>query len=110
MDTLKPLVEEKPVVIFSRSSTDALSHSMKQLFSGYGANPTVYELNELPNRQEIENGLQMMGQQNPNEPSIFIGGHFIGGPNDVIGLQIRGELGQKLIDAKAIWVWNRYDR
>ncbi|KMT05939.1 hypothetical protein BVRB_7g164290 [Beta vulgaris subsp. vulgaris] len=107
MDTLSPLVNEKPVVIFSRNNIDAVSHSMKQLITSYGANPTVYELNELPNRQEVENALQTMMGQSLSVPALFIGGNFIGGANDVIGLQIRGDLVQKLIDARAIWVWNR---
>uniref|UniRef100_A0A803MSU1 Glutaredoxin domain-containing protein n=1 Tax=Chenopodium quinoa TaxID=63459 RepID=A0A803MSU1_CHEQI len=105
MDTLRPLVDEKPVVIFSKNSTDPVSHSMKHLFISYGANPIVYELNELSNRQEVENALGTMGHV-PSVPAIFIGGNFIGGANDVISLQVRGELAQRLIDARAIWVWN----
>ncbi|KAL2944586.1 Monothiol glutaredoxin-S6 [Bienertia sinuspersici] len=109
MNTLRPLVHEKPVVIFSRNNADPVSHSMVQLFISYGANPVVYELNELLNGQEVENALdQMMGQkQTPSVPAIFIGGNFIGGSNDVIGLQVRGELVQKLMDAGAIWVWHK---
>ncbi|KNA07592.1 hypothetical protein SOVF_170440 [Spinacia oleracea] len=107
MDTIRPLVDEKPVVIFSRNNSDPISHSMKQLFTSYGANPVVYELNQLPNGQEVENALDQIVVQTPSVPAIFIGGVFIGGANDVIGLQIRGELVQKLIDARAIWFWNR---
>ncbi|KAL9228144.1 hypothetical protein vseg_003756 [Gypsophila vaccaria] len=106
MDTLKPMVNEKPVVIFSKTNTDPVSHSMKQLISSYGANPTVYEMDEIPNGGEVGNALENIGHTR-NLPAIFIGGTFIGGPNEVIGLQVRGELVQKLINAGAIWVWNR---
>ncbi|KAK9726234.1 hypothetical protein RND81_05G200600 [Saponaria officinalis] len=105
MDTLTPMVHEKPVVIFSRTNTDPISHSMKQLITSYGGNPTIYEIDEISNRDEVRNALQSLGHT-LNLPAIFIGGAFIGGPNEVIGLQIRGELVQRLINASAIWVWN----
>ncbi|XP_057516520.1 monothiol glutaredoxin-S6-like [Amaranthus tricolor] len=104
MDTLRPLVDEMPVVIFIKSQSDPVSHSMKQLFSSYGANPIVYVLNKLEKGQDVKYALQMMGQNPSNIPAIFIGGDFIGGANEVIGLQIRGELVHKLINAIAIWV------
>ncbi|KMT12714.1 hypothetical protein BVRB_4g088110 [Beta vulgaris subsp. vulgaris] len=105
MDVVKGLVQERPVVIFSKTNCP-VSHSMRQLISGFGANPTVYELDQMPNGREIERVLQMMGRR-PSVPSIFIGGNFVGGPNDVISLQVQGRLVQMLMDAGAIWVWNR---
>ena len=107
MDILRPLVKEKPVVIFSRSSSDPVSHTMTQLFTRYGANPTVHELNEMANRREIEGALQNMMGPNLGLPVVFIGGNFVGGANDVIGHQVRGELVKMLMSAGAIWVWNR---
>ncbi|CAO2839646.1 unnamed protein product [Amaranthus hypochondriacus] len=104
MDIVKGLVQEKPVVIFSKTNCP-VSHSMIQLISGFGANPTVYELDQLPNGRDIEKVLQMMGCK-PSVPSIFIGGNFIGGPNDVLSLQVQGRLAQMLMDAGAIWLWN----
>ncbi|KAL2900452.1 Monothiol glutaredoxin-S6 [Bienertia sinuspersici] len=105
MDTVKRLVEGKPVVIFSKSSC-CMSHSMKQLISGYGANPTVYELDELPNGREIDRALQKLGCK-PGVPAVFIGQKFIGGANDIISLQVQGKLVPMLMDAGAIWIWNR---
>ncbi|GAB4840956.1 Monothiol glutaredoxin-S1 [Ancistrocladus abbreviatus] len=67
MEAVRRLVEEKPVVIFSKSSC-CVSHSMKQLISSYGANPTVYELDEIPNGREIERVLQTMG--GPRETGV----------------------------------------
>ncbi|KNA07593.1 hypothetical protein SOVF_170450 [Spinacia oleracea] len=105
MDVVKGLVQERPVVIFSKTGCP-VSHSMRQLITGFGANPTVYEIDQMPNGREIDRVLQMMGRR-PSVPSIFIGGNFVGGPNDVITLQVQGRLVQMLMDAGAIWVWNR---
>ncbi|KAL8143083.1 hypothetical protein V2J09_016115 [Rumex salicifolius] len=85
MDVVRALVHEKPVVIFSKSSY-CISHSMKQLISSYGANPIVYELDEMPYGQQIEKALKKMGCK-PSVPAIFIGQKFIGGASDVISLQ-----------------------
>ncbi|XP_057549085.1 monothiol glutaredoxin-S1-like [Amaranthus tricolor] len=105
MDVVKGLVQERPVVIFSKTNCP-VSHSMIQLISGFGANPTIYELDQMPNGGDIDRVLKMMGRK-PSVPSIFIGGNFVGGPNDLISLQVQGRLVQLLIDARAIWVWNR---
>lgn len=105
MDIVKRLVEQRPVVIFSKTNCP-VSHSMKQLITGFGANPTVYELDQMSNGRDIERALQMLGRK-PTVPSIFIGGNFIGGPNDVLSLQVQGRLVQMLMDAGAIWVWHR---
>ena len=104
MDIVKGLVQERPVVIFSKTNCP-VSHSMIQLISGFGSNPTVYELDQLPNSRDISRGLQMMGCK-PGEPCIFIGGTCVGGPNDVLSLQVQGRLAQMLMDAGAIWLWN----
>ncbi|KAK9726246.1 hypothetical protein RND81_05G201700 [Saponaria officinalis] len=105
MDTVKSLVEEKPLVIFSKSSC-CVSHSMKQLMSSYGANTTVYELDEVPNGREIETALKRMGNK-PTVPVVYIGQKCIGGANEVLSLQVQGKLVPMLIEAGAIWVWNK---
>ncbi|GAB4840950.1 Monothiol glutaredoxin-S1 [Ancistrocladus abbreviatus] len=105
MDVVRRLADEKPVVIFSKSSC-CMSHSVKQLISSYGANPTVYELDEIPNGREIERALQKLGGK-PSVPAVFIGQRFAGGANDVISLQVQGRLGPMLMDAGAIWIWNK---
>ena len=100
MNVLKPLVDEKPVVIFSKSSC-CVSHSMKQLISSYGANATVYELDELPNGQVIEQALESMGND-PAVPALFIGQEFIGGSNKLLRLLVHG----KLVTMHAHWCWS----
>lgn len=105
MEILRALVNEKPVVIFSKSSC-CMSHSMKQLISSYGANPAVYELDEMPNGWEIEKALMKLGRR-PIVPTVFIGQRLVGGANDIISLQVQGKLAPQLMEAGAIWIWNR---
>ena len=96
------LVGERPVVIFSRSSC-CISHSIKTLFYNFGANPTVYELDEIPNGHQIEAALVQMGCQ-PSVPVVFIGQKLVGGANAVMSLHLQSQLVPMLIRARAIWV------
>ncbi|KAG5051877.1 hypothetical protein JHK87_004075 [Glycine soja] len=96
------MVAERPVVIFSKS-TCCLSHSMTTLIRSFGANPTIYELDEMTNGQQIESALLQMGCQ-PSVPAVFIGQQFIGGSKRVMSLHLRNELVPKLINARAIWI------
>ncbi|KAI4349614.1 hypothetical protein L6164_010180 [Bauhinia variegata] len=105
MDMITSMVAEKPVVIFSKSSC-CLSYSIKSLISGFGANPTVYELDELANGQQIETALLEMGCQ-PCVPAVFIGQQFIGGANNIMSLHVRNELAPLLMNARAIWIWKK---
>ncbi|MED6155252.1 Monothiol glutaredoxin-S1 [Stylosanthes scabra] len=102
MEVVSSMVGEKPVVIFSKS-TCCLSHSMKSLIRSFGANPTVYELDEISNGDEIENGLIQMGCQ-PSVPAVFIGQRLIGGSKRIMSLHVRNQLVPLLKDAKAIWI------
>lgn len=102
MDTVKRLGSEDPVVIFSKSSC-CISHTIKTLIRNFGANPTVYELDELPNGKEMENALVELGR-NPSVPAVFIGKKLVGGANEVMSLNVKGKLKPMLIKAKAIWV------
>ncbi|KMT05942.1 hypothetical protein BVRB_7g164320 [Beta vulgaris subsp. vulgaris] len=80
-----------------------MSHSMKQLISSYGANATVYELDETADGNEIEKALQRLGQA-PSVPALFIGQRYVGGAKEIISLQVQGRLVPMLREAKAIWV------
>ncbi|KAI8574672.1 hypothetical protein RHMOL_Rhmol01G0372600 [Rhododendron molle] len=102
MNTVTSLVAEKPVVIFSKSNC-CISHSIKTLICSFGANPTVYEIDELPNGQHLERELVALGRR-PSVPAVFIGKELVGGSNEVMSLHIRGKLVQSLRKAKAIWV------
>ncbi|XP_021758614.1 monothiol glutaredoxin-S1-like [Chenopodium quinoa] len=102
MDTVNRLVEQKPLVIFSRSSC-CISHSVIKLISGYGANATIYQLDDISNGQEIDRALQRLGLR-PSIPAVFIGQKLVGGANEIISLQVQGRLVQMLKEAGALWV------
>ncbi|CDP12909.1 unnamed protein product [Coffea canephora] len=102
METVRRLGSEKPVVIFSKSNC-CISHAIKILISSFGANPTVYELDQLPKGREVENALLTLGC-NPSVPAVFIGKIFVGGSNEVMSLNVKGKLKPLLIEANAIWM------
>ncbi|XP_021758615.1 monothiol glutaredoxin-S1-like [Chenopodium quinoa] len=102
MDTVNRLVEQKPLVIFSRSSC-CISHSVIKLISGYGANATIYQLDDISNGQEIDRALQRLGLR-PSIPAVFIGQKLVGGANEIISLQVQGRLVPMLKEAGALWV------
>ncbi|KAB2017215.1 hypothetical protein ES319_D08G146900v1 [Gossypium barbadense] len=102
MEMVTRMVADRPVVIFSRTAC-CMSHTIKTLISGFGANPTVYELDEVPYGGQIERALQQMGCK-PSVPVVFIGQQFIGGPNQVMSLQGKNQLVPLLIRAGAIWL------
>ncbi|XP_021730974.1 monothiol glutaredoxin-S1-like [Chenopodium quinoa] len=102
MDAVNKLVEQKPLVIFTKSSC-CISHSVMQLISGYGANTTIYELDNMSNGQEVEKALQRLGLR-PSVPAIFIGQKLVGGANEIISLQVQGRLVPMLKEAGALWV------
>ncbi|CAF2060117.1 BnaC06g18660D [Brassica napus] len=102
MESIRSLVADNPVVIFSKS-TCCMSHSIQTLISGFGAKMTVYELDQLSNGQEMEKALKQMGC-NPSVPAVFIGEQLIGGANQVMTLQVKNQLAALLKRAGAIWV------
>ncbi|KAI7990422.1 Monothiol glutaredoxin-S2 [Camellia lanceoleosa] len=102
MATVTALVAEKPMVIFSKSSC-CICHSVKKLIHGFGASPTIYELDELSNGQQLERELLSLGRE-PSVPAVFIGGELVGGSKEVMSLHLQGKLVQLLIQAGAIFV------
>ncbi|CAI9780959.1 unnamed protein product [Fraxinus pennsylvanica] len=102
MDTMMRLVAENPAVIFSKS-TCCISHAIKMLIRSFGANPTIYELDELSNGDQMEKALLALGCD-PSVPAVFIGKKFIGGSNEIMSLNVKGKLRPLLIKANAIWI------
>lgn len=102
MDRVKNMVSERPVVIFSKSSC-CMCHSIKSLFNDFGANPEVYELDEIPRGREIEQALSRVGCS-PPVPAVFIGGQLAGGANEIMSLHLKRNLIPMLKSAGAIWV------
>ncbi|WJX13729.1 Monothiol glutaredoxin-S1 [Trifolium repens] len=94
MEMITRMVNDKAVVIFSKS-TCCLSHSIKSLIRNFGANPIVYELDEMTNGIQIERELLQLGCQ-PSVPAVFIGQKFIGGSKRIMTLHLRNELAPML--------------
>ncbi|KAK2988698.1 hypothetical protein RJ640_012734 [Escallonia rubra] len=102
MDEVERLAAEDPVVIFTKSSC-CICHTIETLIRGFGANITVYQLDQLPNGREMERALKRLGRK-PSVPSVFIGNELVGGSNEIMSLNVRGKLKPMLIEANAIWV------
>ncbi|KAD3068844.1 hypothetical protein E3N88_36724 [Mikania micrantha] len=82
MTTVKRLVADNPLVIFSKASC-SISHSIKTLIRNFGANPTVYELDEITNGELVETELLGLGCS-PSVPVVYIGKKMVGGANELI--------------------------
>ena len=102
MDVVNVLIQDKPVVIFSKSSC-CMSHSVETLIRGFGANPTVYDLDRIPNGQQIERALMQLGFRQ-SVPAVFIGQQLVGNERNVMSLHIQNQLVPLLIQAGAIWI------
>ncbi|XP_071699795.1 monothiol glutaredoxin-S1-like [Rutidosis leptorrhynchoides] len=102
MTNVTNLLAENTVVIFSKT-TCCISHSIIALVRKFGANPTIYELDEFPNGRAIENELMELGC-NPSVTAVFIGKKLIGGANELISLNLESKLKRLLINANAIWM------
>ena len=81
-----------------------MSHTIKSLICSFGANVTVYELDELPEGSQLERALVAALGQSEGFPAVYIGQELVGGANDVMSLQVKGELLPLLKKAKAIWI------
>ncbi|XP_059431035.1 monothiol glutaredoxin-S2 [Corylus avellana] len=102
MDRVTKLASERPVVIFSKSSC-CMCHTVKTLFSEFGVNPAVYELDEIPRGRDIEQALAGLGRS-PSVPAVFIGGELVGGSNEVMSLHLNRSLIPMLKRVGALWV------
>ncbi|XP_024981478.1 monothiol glutaredoxin-S2-like [Cynara cardunculus var. scolymus] len=102
MAIIPRLVTDKAVVIFSKNSC-CICHSIRTLICSFGANPTVYELDERPDGQEIERELKALGRK-PCVPAVFIGQELVGGANEIMSLHLQGKLVPMLIKERAIWL------
>ncbi|KAG8383448.1 hypothetical protein BUALT_Bualt04G0014300 [Buddleja alternifolia] len=102
MDTLMKLGSENPVVIFSKTNC-CMSHAIDTLIRGFGANPWTYKLDQLANGDQMEAALIELGC-NPTVPAVFVGEEFVGGSNEIMSLNVKGQLKPLLIKANAIWI------
>ncbi|OVA08424.1 Glutaredoxin [Macleaya cordata] len=96
---IERLIEENPVIIFSKSSC-CMCHVMKRLLSNLGCTPTVIEL------EEGEMGALPAHDSSgvAGAPAVFIGGTSIGGLESLMALHLSGNLVPKLNEVGAVWI------
>ncbi|CAL1413298.1 unnamed protein product [Linum trigynum] len=103
MERVFQLAAERPVVMFSKSSC-CMCHTIKTLFSDFGANTTVYELDEISGGREMEQALARHVGAGSDFPVVFIGGKLVGGANEIMTLHLNGSLSAMLKRAGALWL------
>nr|GEW27213.1 RNA-directed DNA polymerase, eukaryota [Tanacetum cinerariifolium] len=103
MVPLKNLDERDSLVPHDSTLTIQNSLSVRTLICSFGANPTVYELDEHPEGQKIEKELKALGCK-PSVPAIFIGQELVGGANEIMSMHLKGKLVPLLIKERAIWL------
>ncbi|KAG6785124.1 hypothetical protein POTOM_010847 [Populus tomentosa] len=65
-----------------------MSHSIESLIRGFGANLTVYELDKIPNGQQIERALVQLGFRQ-GVPLVFICQHLVGNERQEMSLHVQ---------------------
>lgn len=105
---IQRLINENPVVIFSRSAC-CMCHVMRKLLATLGVHPTVIELDEdeigalpaAPSPSEEEEVGENCSGYKAAVPAAFIGGNRIGGLESLVGLHVSGLLVPKLVEVGA---------
>ncbi|KAK4775771.1 hypothetical protein SAY87_023732 [Trapa incisa] len=103
MERVTEMASERPVVIFAKSSCD-MCYSVQTLFTEFGVNPAVHELDVIPKGTEIEQALSRQLGRSPSVPAVFIGGKLVGGVSEVMSLHLSRSLIPLLKKAGALWV------
>ena len=103
LQRIERMASENAVVIFS-VSTCCMCHAIKRLFCGMGVNPTVYELDEDPRGNDLEEALIRLLGASSAVPVVFIGGKLVGAIDQVMASHINGSLVPLLKEAGALWL------
>ena len=103
LQRIERMASENAVVIFS-VSTCCMCHAIKRLFCGMGVNPTVYELDEDPRGNDLEEALIRLLGASSAVPVVFIGGKLVGAMDRVMASHINGSLVPLLKEAGALWL------
>ncbi|KAE9612241.1 putative thioredoxin-disulfide reductase [Lupinus albus] len=99
-ETIKKTVSDNPVVVYSKTWC-SYSSEVKSLFKKLGADPLVFELDEMGAQgPQLQKVLERLTGQH-TVPNVFIGGQHIGGCTDTLKLYRNGELEPLLSKAKA---------
>ena len=101
MDSLKSSIQtdiqQCKVLVYSKSYCPFAAQA-KQLLKDGGVEAKIYELDQMPNGGEIQQGLlDITGQR--TVPNIFINGKHIGGCSEIEACHAKGELKTRLAEA-----------
>lgn len=105
-DGVEKLVSKNAVVVLARRGC-CMSHVLKLLLLGHGANPAVIAVGEDDEVDIV--GKFAPGARDGNDgivqfPVVFVGGKMFGGLEKVMAAHISGELVPALKDAGALWL------
>ncbi|KAL2933417.1 Monothiol glutaredoxin-S1 [Bienertia sinuspersici] len=64
-----------------------------QRINSYGANATIYQLDDMSNGQEVDKALQRLGLK-PSIPAVFIGQRLVGGAKRLLVCRFKEDLCQ----------------
>lgn len=102
-EEVRKMVEENAVIVFARKGC-CMSHVVKRLLQGLGANPAVYEVEE----DDVVRDLRAPDDCKDNAalqlPLVFIGGRCFGGLDRIMATHITGDLTPLLKQAGALWL------
>eukprot|EP01129_Flabellula_baltica_P012906 TRINITY_DN590_c0_g1_i1.p1 TRINITY_DN590_c0_g1~~TRINITY_DN590_c0_g1_i1.p1 ORF type:complete len:103 (-),score=24.94 TRINITY_DN590_c0_g1_i1:53-361(-) len=99
-DLINELIQNNPVVVFSKTYCGFCS-STKRLLASKNVNAKILELDNRSDGGSIQGELaRMTGQR--TVPSIFIGGNFVGGDSDLQRENRNGNLDSMLTAAGAL--------
>ncbi|OIV92014.1 hypothetical protein TanjilG_20944 [Lupinus angustifolius] len=107
------MVSENAVIVFGRCGC-CMSHVVKRLLQGLGANPAVYEVEEKDEVDFAKELEAIVGKNNIGNdgkeikvvqfPVVFIGGKLFGGLDRLMATHISGELVPMLKEVGALWL------
>lgn len=101
------MVLENAIIVFA-SRGCCMSHVVKRLLLGLGANPAVHEVEESDEVGVVRELEAIVGANNGGNkmqfPAVFIGGKLFGGLDRVMATHISGELIPILKEAGALWL------
>jgi thioredoxin reductase (NADPH) len=100
-ECIKELVEQNPVVIFSKAWCPYCRKAMEALRAAGIAQPFIVDLTENDKAREIQATLNSITGRR-TVPNVFVGGRSIGGGDETSGLQARGKLIPLLVEAGAL--------
>ena len=91
---IKQLIQTEKVLVFSKSYCPYCD-ATKSLLRTKGVDFKLFELDQLPNGDEMQKNLaEITGQR--TVPNVFINKEHIGGNSDLQALEQKGQLSKKL--------------